>query len=171
MERYHILLPGLKFQEVGDFKQASRRICARVLQDTRDWQIGHTKVFLKVGKNPYTLCSISPPSHHVPLTPPPPPPPTQDQDDQYLEEERDRVLTGFVILIQKWVRGYFQRKRYRAMKGAVLILQKNYRRHYWMKRYRIVSYVVTMVIYDAFVSYELGGSWSPWLLRSQLPME
>ena len=126
---------GLKFQEVSDFKQASRRICARVLQDTRDWQIGHTKVFLKVGKYPYTLCSIDPS-----------PPPTQDQDDLYLEEERDHVLTGFVILIQKWVRGYFQRKRYRAMKGAVLILQKNYRRHYWMKRYRIVSYVVTMVI-------------------------
>ena len=63
----------------------------------------------------------------------------KDQDDQFLEEERDRVLTGFVVLIQKWVRGYFQRKRYRAMKGAVVVFQKNYRRHYWQRRYRIVS--------------------------------
>lgn len=67
----------------------------------------------------------------------------QDQDDQFLEEERDRVLTGFVVLIQKWVRGYFQRKRYRAMKTAVVVVQKNYRRHYWQRKYRIVSLNLT----------------------------
>jgi myosin-7 len=110
VERYRILLPGLKLQEVTDFKQTSRRICSRVLaNDKRDWQIGYHKVFLK------------------------------DQDDQFLEEERDRVLTEFVVLIQKWVRGYFQRKRYRAMKGAVVVFQKNYRRHYWQRRYRIMK--------------------------------
>lgn len=48
MERYRILLPGLLLQDVVDFKQTSRRICARVMQDERDWQIGHHKVFLKV---------------------------------------------------------------------------------------------------------------------------
>lgn len=107
VERYRILLPGLLLADVVDFKQTSRRICTRVLQE-RDWQIGHHKVFLK------------------------------DQDDQFLEDERDRVLTGFVVLIQKWVRGYFQRKRYRAMKTAVVVLQKNYRRHFWQRRYNIM---------------------------------
>ena len=47
VERYRILLPGLLLADVVDFKQTSRRICTRVLQE-RDWQIGHHKVFLKV---------------------------------------------------------------------------------------------------------------------------
>ena len=50
VERYRILLPGLLLQDVVDCKQTSRRICARILQDKRDWQIGHNKVFLKVSK-------------------------------------------------------------------------------------------------------------------------
>ena len=37
-------------QDITDFKQTSRRICARVLQDKRDWQIGYHKVFLKVSQ-------------------------------------------------------------------------------------------------------------------------
>lgn len=108
VERYRLLLSGLKLTEVTDYKGASRRICARVLGDTHDWQIGLTKVFLK------------------------------DADDQLLEDERDRVLTVKVIVIQKWVKGYIYRKRYRSLRKATIVLQKNYRRHLLTRRFRIM---------------------------------
>ena len=57
VERYRILLPGLLLQDVVDFKQTSRRICARVMQDKRDWQIGYNKVFLKVSSM-VCICSV-----------------------------------------------------------------------------------------------------------------
>lgn len=48
VERYRVLQPGLKFSDVTDFKYTSKSLCTRVLGDTHDWQIGYTKVFLKV---------------------------------------------------------------------------------------------------------------------------
>ena len=47
VERYRLLFPGLVMTEISDFKSAARKICQRVL-GKRDWQIGLTKVFLKV---------------------------------------------------------------------------------------------------------------------------
>lgn len=48
VERYRVLQPGLKFSDVTDFKYTSKSLCTRVLGETHDWQIGYTKVFLKV---------------------------------------------------------------------------------------------------------------------------
>ena len=45
-----MLIPGLKMVDVTDCKMTSRRICKRVLSD-HDWQIGRTKVFIKVNLN------------------------------------------------------------------------------------------------------------------------
>lgn len=65
--------------------------------------------------------------------------PFQDQDDQLLEDERDKVLTGFVIMIQKRVRGWFLRRRFLALRKAAIVFQKNFRRHAAQRRWRIVS--------------------------------
>ena len=66
------------------------------------------------------------------------PSPSQDASDQFLEDERDRVLTGFVVLIQKWVKGWILRRRFTALRRATITMQKNYRRHLASRRYRIV---------------------------------
>ena len=42
-----MLIPGLKMVDVTDCKMTSRRICKKVLGN-HDWQIGKTKVFIKV---------------------------------------------------------------------------------------------------------------------------
>jgi myosin-7 len=47
VERYRVLIPGLFLADVKDFKYTSKRICNRVMEG-HDWQIGYTKVFLKV---------------------------------------------------------------------------------------------------------------------------
>ena len=48
VERYCVLQPGLKMVDVTDAKYTAKMLCNKVLGDTHDWQIGRTKVFLKV---------------------------------------------------------------------------------------------------------------------------
>lgn len=48
VDRYRVLIPSLKTTEITDFKYTSKLICNRVLREEHDWQIGITKVFLKV---------------------------------------------------------------------------------------------------------------------------
>lgn len=48
VERYRVLQPGLKMSEITDAKYTAKMLCNKVLGDTHDWQIGRSKVFLKV---------------------------------------------------------------------------------------------------------------------------
>lgn len=61
-----------------------------------DYQLGSTKVFLK------------------------------DAHDLFLEQERDRVLTRNIVVLQKNIRGWVYRRRYQRMRTAAMIIQK-----YW----------------------------------------
>lgn len=64
VERYRVLIPGLKLCDVTDFKYTSKMLCNRVLKDEHDWQIGVSKVFLKVrwyAAISLVLCTEGPP--------------------------------------------------------------------------------------------------------------
>lgn len=65
-----------------DCKLATRRICEAVLGKESDYQLGCTKVFLK------------------------------DAHDLFLEQERDRVLTRNILILQKCIKGWVYRRRY-----------------------------------------------------------
>jgi Myosin heavy chain len=65
-----------------DCRSATARICQTVLGRS-DYQLGHTKVFLK------------------------------DAHDLFLEQERDRVLTRKILILQRSIRGWVYRRRYR----------------------------------------------------------
>lgn len=62
----------------------------------------------------------------------------QDADDQFLEDERDKVLTGYVIMIQKRVRGWFLRRRFLALRKSAIVMQKHYRRRLATRNWRKV---------------------------------
>ena len=62
----------------------------------------------------------------------------QDADDQFLEDARDKILTGYVVLIQKRVRGWFLRRRFLALRKSAIILQKHYRRRLATRNWRKV---------------------------------
>lgn len=64
-----------------DCRSATARICQTVLGRS-DYQLGHTKVFLK------------------------------DAHDLFLEQERDRVLTRKILILQRSIRGWVYRRRY-----------------------------------------------------------
>merc|ERR1739844_608989 len=71
-----------------------------------DYQLGRTKVFLK------------------------------DAQDLFLEQERDRVLTKKILVLQRCIRGWYHRRRFLKMRAAAIVIQKNYRAYFYKKRYQ-----------------------------------
>jgi myosin-7 len=66
-----------------DCRSATAKICQAVLGARgADYQLGKTKVFLK------------------------------DAHDLFLEQERDRVLTRKILILQKTIKGWIYRRRY-----------------------------------------------------------
>ena len=59
-----------------DFKPGSAIICEEILKNG-DYQLGHTKVFLK------------------------------DEQELFLEQERDKALTKKILIIQKHIKGLY----------------------------------------------------------------
>lgn len=62
-----------------------------------DYQLGRTKVFLK------------------------------DAQDLFLEQERDRVLTRKILILQRCIRGWYCRRKFLKMRAAAVVIQKNFR--------------------------------------------
>ncbi len=58
-----------------------------------DYQLGRTKVFLK------------------------------DAQDLFLEQERDRVLTKKIQVLQRCIRGWYHRRRFLKMRAAAIVIQ------------------------------------------------
>ncbi|CAG0899982.1 unnamed protein product, partial [Cyprideis torosa] len=71
VDRYRFLINGVPPPHKVDCEAAASKICAAVLGPKSDYQLGKTKVFLK------------------------------DAHDLFLEQERDRMLTRKILIIQK----------------------------------------------------------------------
>ena len=59
----------------------------------------------------------------------------KDAQDLFLEQERDRVLTKKLVIIQRCIRGWICRRRFLRQKAAAIIIQRQWRRHAQRKRY------------------------------------
>ncbi|PIK53536.1 putative myosin-VIIa [Apostichopus japonicus] len=97
VDRYRMLIGGVKPSHLEDCKAASTRICEAVLKGY-DWQQGHHKIFIK------------------------------DEQDVFLEQERDKALTKWCVLIQKTFRGWFYRKKFLQMRSAAIVIQMTWRK-------------------------------------------
>ncbi|XP_076340822.1 unconventional myosin-VIIa ck isoform X2 [Tachypleus tridentatus] len=75
-----------------------------------DFQLGRTKVFLK------------------------------DAHDLFLEQERDRVLTRKILILQKAIRGWYYRRRFVRMRQSAFIIQHFWRGH--VERRRFVAMMI-----------------------------
>ncbi|XP_067621063.1 myosin-VIIa [Eurosta solidaginis] len=105
VERYRFLISGVPPAHRTDCRIATARICAIVLGKS-DYQLGHTKVFLK------------------------------DAHDLFLEQERDRVLTRKILILQRTIRGWVYRRRYMRMRAAVITVQRFWKGYAQRQRYR-----------------------------------
>ncbi|XP_049856810.1 myosin-VIIa [Schistocerca gregaria] len=105
VERYRFLIPGVPPSHKTDCRMATAKICQAVLGRS-DYQLGHTKVFLK------------------------------DAHDLFLEQERDRVLTRKILILQRSIRGWVYRRRFLRMKAAAVMIQKHWKGYAQRKRYQ-----------------------------------
>ncbi|XP_023947014.1 myosin-VIIa [Bicyclus anynana] len=96
VERYRFLISGVPPAHKTDCRAATSKICATVLGKS-DYQLGHTKVFLK------------------------------DAHDLFLEQERDRVLTRKILILQRSIRGWVYRRRFLKMRAAAILIQRHWR--------------------------------------------
>ncbi|XP_061707587.1 myosin-VIIa isoform X2 [Cydia pomonella] len=96
VERYRFLISGVPPAHKTDCRMATAKICASVLGKS-DYQLGHTKVFLK------------------------------DAHDLFLEQERDRVLTRKILILQRSIRGWVYRRRFLKMRAAAVLIQRHWR--------------------------------------------
>ncbi|XP_075992651.1 unconventional myosin-VIIa ck [Anticarsia gemmatalis] len=96
VERYRFLIPGVPPAHKTDCRAATAKICSQVLGKS-DYQLGHTKVFLK------------------------------DAHDLFLEQERDRVLTRKILILQRSIRGWVYRRRFLKMRAAAILIQRHWR--------------------------------------------
>ncbi|KAH9642765.1 hypothetical protein HF086_010418 [Spodoptera exigua] len=96
VERYRFLISGVPPAHKTDCRSATAKICATVLGKS-DYQLGHTKVFLK------------------------------DAHDLFLEQERDRVLTRKILILQRSIRGWVYRRRFLKMRAAAILIQRHWR--------------------------------------------
>jgi myosin-7 len=71
-----------------------------------DYQLGKTKVFLK------------------------------DAHDLFLEQERDRVLTKKILILQRNIKGWYYRRRFLKMRAAAVVIQKSVRGYLHRRRYQ-----------------------------------
>lgn len=105
VERYRFLINGIPPAHRTDCRMATHRICSAVLGHS-DYQLGHTKVFLK------------------------------DAHDLFLEQERDRVLTRKILILQRSIRGWVYRRRFLRMKAAAVVIQKHWKGYAQRQRYQ-----------------------------------
>ena len=60
----------------------------------------------------------------------------KDAQDLFLEQERDRVLTKKILVLQRCIRGWYHRRRFLKMRAAAVVIQKNFRAYNGKKKYQ-----------------------------------
>lgn len=105
VNRFRYLATGVQPAHKTDCHEATKKICSTVFQSGQDYQMGHTRLFLK------------------------------HQDNEYLEQERRRVLAKYVIVLQKSIRGWICRRKYKKLKEAAVVFQKNFRARGYRSRF------------------------------------
>ncbi|XP_050309593.1 myosin-VIIa-like [Anthonomus grandis grandis] len=97
VDRFRYICRGIPPSHIGNCKDSTNRICKAVLGNSADYQLGHSKVFLK---NP---------------------------DNDKLEELRSVVLEKYVRVLQTALKGWIHRQRFLKLRAAAVVFQKHFR--------------------------------------------
>lgn len=108
VDRFRHLGKSIPHSNKGKCKESSQIICAAVFVNHEDYQLGHTKLFLK------------------------------HQDNEFLEHERGRILSKYILVLQKAIRGWIFKRRFHRLREAAIVLQKYWRSRGYRSRYLII---------------------------------
>lgn len=105
VERYRYLIPGIGPAHTISDLKGVASKICKTKLGQDDYQLGNSKVFLK------------------------------DAHDLFLEQERDRVITGNIVTLQRAIRGWYHRKRYREMRQSAVIIQSRWKAYISRKHF------------------------------------
>lgn len=108
IDRFRCLVKNIPPSHKTDCKVSSNTICNALFVRGEDFQLGVTKVFLK------------------------------DGDHEFLENERSRILSKYILLLQRTIRGWLCRRRYLKLREAAIVVQKYWRARGYRSRYLII---------------------------------
>lgn len=109
VERYRILLPGIKPAHKTDCLAATRKICKEILPPDSDYQFGQRKVFLK-----YIA-------------------------DTFLEKERSQKILQSITLIQRGFRKVLFKRYLTKYRDAAIVIQKHWRSRQLRRNFLIIQ--------------------------------
>lgn len=110
VNRYRYLTTNILPAHKANPRESAEKICKAVFQKNEDYQLGNTKVFLK----------------HI--------------DNERLEDERTKILSKYIIVLQTNIRGFLCRQRYKKLKKAALVMQKHWRARGYRSRFLKMRY-------------------------------
>jgi myosin-7 len=105
VERYRYLIKGLGPAHTVGDLRGVAAKICKTKLGQDDYQLGNSKVFLK------------------------------DAHDLFLEQERDRVITGNIVTLQRVIRGWYHRRRYNELRRNTIIIQTKWRAYVTRKHY------------------------------------
>ncbi|XP_045469872.1 myosin-VIIa-like [Harmonia axyridis] len=108
VDRFRYLGKAIPPSHKGNNKDSSQKICTMVFTKGEDYQMGHTKLFLK------------------------------HQDNEFLENSRANILSKYIIVLQKEIRAWLWRRWFLKHRNAAIVFQKYWRARGYRQRYLII---------------------------------
>ncbi|XP_044267931.1 myosin-VIIa-like [Tribolium madens] len=108
VDRFRHLGKAIPPSSKGDCKQSTKKICETVFQNNEDYQMGTTKLFLKA------------------------------HDHEFLEQERSRILSKYILVLQKAIRGWIFKRRFRKLREAAIVFQKYWRARGYRTKFLVI---------------------------------
>ncbi|XP_060517528.1 myosin-VIIa-like isoform X2 [Cylas formicarius] len=109
VDRFRYLGKGILPSSKGDCRESAAKVCVEVFKKGEDFQLGHTRIFLK----------------HI--------------DNERLEELRAAILARYIVVLQRTIRGWIHRRRFLRLRAAAIVFQKHYRARGYRTRYLLTK--------------------------------
>ncbi|KAL3281555.1 hypothetical protein HHI36_004763 [Cryptolaemus montrouzieri] len=108
IDRFRNLAANIPPSSKGNCRENTLKICQTVFLKGEDFQMGHTKLFLR------------------------------HQDNEFLEKVRAEILAKYILVLQKSIRGWILRRRFLKLREAAVVFQKYWRARGYRQRYLII---------------------------------
>ncbi|XP_051556331.1 unconventional myosin-X-like [Myxocyprinus asiaticus] len=106
--RYYVLMRDVALSD--DLKGRCQLLLQLYDNNSAEWQLGKTKVFLK------------------------------ESLELRLEKQREKEVLKAASIIQAYILGYRARRQYRRLLQCIVIIQKSYRSFYWRRRFLMMRW-------------------------------
>lgn len=109
VDRFRHLAKGIPPSSKGNCKDSTKKICQAVFQKNEDYQLGNTRLFMKA------------------------------PDHEWLDQERARILSKYILVLQRAIRGWIYRRWFKRLRAAAIVFQKHWRARGYRNRFLTIQ--------------------------------